>query len=128
MPGHCGWFVLRRGRAGAEPWFSSVERRQRESEGGPARAVGVGPQFSAMGIDDGPADRQADAQAAGLRRVEGLEHALGRKADIERFPDQPGDVPQTWASVDKARRLLGYQPTTSYPEGVRKFAEWLRRD
>jgi nucleoside-diphosphate-sugar epimerase len=34
-------------------------------------------------------------------------------------------VPQTWANVDKARALLGFNPTTSYDEGVTRFAEWL---
>ena len=58
--------------------------------------------------------------------VEGLEGALGVKAVLQRLPEQPGDVPQTWASIEKARRLLHYQPTTSYDEGVRKFAKWLQ--
>ncbi|MEQ1757804.1 MAG: NAD-dependent epimerase/dehydratase family protein [Vicinamibacterales bacterium] len=57
--------------------------------------------------------------------IEGLESALGVKANLTRLPEQPGDVPQTWASVDKARRLLGYAPQTSYPAGVRKFVDWL---
>jgi UDP-glucuronate 4-epimerase len=58
--------------------------------------------------------------------VEGLEHALRVKAVLEKLPEQPGDVPQTWASVDKAHRLLGYQPSTAYVDGVVKFAEWLQ--
>jgi UDP-glucuronate 4-epimerase len=58
--------------------------------------------------------------------IAGLERALGVSARIEQLPEQPGDVPQTWATVDKARRLLGYEPRTSYSEGVARFAEWLR--
>jgi UDP-glucuronate 4-epimerase len=58
--------------------------------------------------------------------VAGLERALRVKAVLQPMPEQPGDVPQTWASVDKAQRLLNYHPTTSYNEGVRKFAEWLQ--
>jgi len=58
--------------------------------------------------------------------IEGLEHALGLRAIIDRQPLQPGDVPQTWANIDKASTLLGYQPTTSYADGVKKFADWLR--
>jgi len=54
-----------------------------------------------------------------------LEAALGKRARIERLPEQPGDVPQTWASTEKAHRLLGYTPTTSYVEGVRRFVEWF---
>jgi UDP-glucuronate 4-epimerase len=57
--------------------------------------------------------------------IAGLEDAFDVRARIETLPEQPGDVPQTWASVDKASRLLGYRPTTTYAEGVRKFALWL---
>jgi UDP-glucuronate 4-epimerase len=58
--------------------------------------------------------------------IAGLERALGVTARIERHPEQPGDVPQTWANVDKARALLGFAPTTAYEEGVTRFARWLR--
>jgi UDP-glucuronate 4-epimerase len=57
--------------------------------------------------------------------ISGLEDALGVRALIERMPEQPGDVPQTWARVDKAAALLGYAPTTRYEAGVARFAEWL---
>ena len=64
-------------------------------------------------------------QTVSLREmIAGLENALGLSARIEQLPEQPGDVPQTWASVEKARRLLGYAPSTSYPDGVRRFIEW----
>jgi UDP-glucuronate 4-epimerase len=59
--------------------------------------------------------------------VAGLERALGVSARIERHPEQPGDVLQTWASIDKARALLGYNPETPYEQGVQRFADWLRR-
>lgn len=59
--------------------------------------------------------------------IAGLENAFGRRAVIERLPEQPGDVPQTWASIDKAQRLIGYRPRTSYSDGVRRFAEWFTR-
>jgi UDP-glucuronate 4-epimerase len=60
-----------------------------------------------------------------LEMIRGLEDALGVPAVIDWQPDQPGDVPQTWANIEKARRLLGYVPRTSYSEGVRRFAAWL---
>jgi UDP-glucuronate 4-epimerase len=60
-----------------------------------------------------------------LEMIQGLEAALGAPAKIERLPEQPGDVPQTWASIEKAHRLLGYDPKTTYAEGVRPFAQWL---
>jgi UDP-glucuronate 4-epimerase len=57
--------------------------------------------------------------------IAGLERALGVEATLEQHPEQPGDVPQTWANAEKARALLGYAPTTSYDEGVARFAQWL---
>ena len=66
-------------------------------------------------------------QTVSLREmIAELEHALQTKAIIEERPAQPGDVPQTWASVEKAHTLLGYQPGTTYSEGVVQFAGWLR--
>jgi UDP-glucuronate 4-epimerase len=59
--------------------------------------------------------------------IAGLERATGITATIQRHPQQPGDVPQTWASIDKARSLLGYSPATTYEEGVQRFVAWLRR-
>jgi UDP-glucuronate 4-epimerase len=59
--------------------------------------------------------------------IGGLEQALGVAPQIERHPEQPGDVPQTWANVDKARSLLGFNPSTPYDQGVARFVAWLRR-
>jgi UDP-glucuronate 4-epimerase len=56
--------------------------------------------------------------------IAGIEHALGRKAEIRQLPEQPGDVPLTCADISKARRLLGYHPTTPLREGLPKFVEW----
>jgi UDP-glucuronate 4-epimerase len=60
-----------------------------------------------------------------MEMIGGLEQAFGVKATIERHPEQPGDVPQTWASLEKARRMLNYRPQTNYADGVRRFAAWL---
>jgi len=57
--------------------------------------------------------------------VRELEGVLGLRAAIDRRPDQPGDVSQTWANIDKAKRLLGYEPRTPFAEGLRHFAEWM---
>jgi UDP-glucuronate 4-epimerase len=55
-----------------------------------------------------------------------LETATGKKARQEPLPDQPGDVPITWANIDKAKRLLGYSPKTSMEQGLRNFVAWYR--
>jgi UDP-glucuronate 4-epimerase len=56
-----------------------------------------------------------------------IEGALGRKAQINRLPEQPGDVPLTCADISKARRLLGYQPTTPLRVGLPRFVEWFHQ-
>jgi UDP-glucuronate 4-epimerase len=63
-----------------------------------------------------------------MELVRELEGVLGLTAVIDRRPDQPGDVSQTWANIDKARRLLGYEPATAFAEGLRHFAEWIGVD
>ena len=55
-----------------------------------------------------------------------LESALGKAAQIDRQPTQPGDVPQTFADISKARALLGYNPQTQIEEGIRKFVDWFK--
>lgn len=55
-----------------------------------------------------------------------LEVATGKEALQERWPDQPGDVPITWANIDKAKRLLKYAPRTSLEQGLRMFVAWYR--
>lgn len=55
-----------------------------------------------------------------------IETELGAQAEIDRQPTQPGDVPQTFADISKARRLLGYNPQTQIEDGIRRFVEWFR--
>jgi UDP-glucuronate 4-epimerase len=57
-----------------------------------------------------------------------LEEALGARAIIDRQPEQSGDVPQTWAAIDKARDMLGYAPTTRFEDGISRFVAWLGDD
>ena len=57
-----------------------------------------------------------------------LEEALGARAIIDRQPEQSGDVPQTWAAIDKARDILGYAPTTRFEDGISRFVAWLGDD
>ncbi|HVF41508.1 MAG TPA: GDP-mannose 4,6-dehydratase [Pyrinomonadaceae bacterium] len=57
-----------------------------------------------------------------------LEKELGREAVIDCKPLQPGDVPQTFADISKARRMLGYDPQTPVEEGIRRFVEWFGKE
>ena len=56
-----------------------------------------------------------------------LEDATGCQAQIDRKPDQPGDVPRTWADVSRAGAELGYEPKVDTREGLRRFVAWFRK-
>jgi UDP-glucuronate 4-epimerase len=59
-----------------------------------------------------------------LRYIEVLEQCLGRKAQKNLLPMQPGDVPDTWADVEALARDVGYRPSTDLEQGVKHFVEW----
>src|SRR5436190_4417339 len=83
---------------------------------------------AAMGYDRSPFEimNLGNNHAVSLMElVRELEGVLGVTAVIDRRPEQPGDVSQTWAKIDKARHLLGYEPATTFAEGLRHFAEWM---
>lgn len=60
-----------------------------------------------------------------LDLLRSLEDALGSSAKLEFLPMQAGDVPRTWANVEKATRLLGYRHATGLGTGLERFAAWL---
>lgn len=53
-----------------------------------------------------------------------LEDALGKKAQIELLPLQPGDVPDTYADITRLTQLTGFKPQMNLQAGVKRFAEW----
>jgi len=55
-----------------------------------------------------------------------LEDLLGRKAIRDYQPMQPGDVPATYASIDRLRAATGFAPRTPLVQGLAKFVEWYR--
>ena len=57
--------------------------------------------------------------------VEALEKALGKEAEKEFLPLQPGDVPDTYADVDDLVRDFDYKPSTNIQDGINQFAEWF---
>jgi len=58
--------------------------------------------------------------------IAALENALGKKAEMDLLPLQPGDVPDTYANVDDLVEQFGYKPSTTVEEGVGRFVEWYR--
>ena len=56
-----------------------------------------------------------------------IELVAGKKAKINRLPEQAGDVPLTCADISKAARLLNYRPTTKLRDGLPRFVEWFRK-
>jgi UDP-glucuronate 4-epimerase len=88
-------------------------------------------------LDRPPADAGAppyriynlgNSRSEELRRVVAvLEAALGRRAEIELLPMQPGDVPATYADIGETQRDFGYAPSTTIDVGMPRFVEWYRR-
>jgi UDP-glucuronate 4-epimerase len=58
--------------------------------------------------------------------IAAIEGAVGKPASVVRHPEQPGDVPITYADISKAERLLGYRPATSFAAGLVKQVAWYR--
>ena len=59
-----------------------------------------------------------------LRLISLIEELLGKKAQIDYRPVHPADVPATWASIDKARELLGWQPKIKLEQGLKLAVDW----
>ncbi len=62
-----------------------------------------------------------------LRRlIHLIEKNLGKSATIKKLPDQPGDVPVTYADISKAQKILGYKPKVRIDEGIENFVNWYK--
>jgi UDP-glucuronate 4-epimerase len=61
-----------------------------------------------------------------MHYIETLEQCLGKTAEKEMLPLQPGDVPDTYADVDDLVKDLGYKPEMSVEQGVANFVDWYR--
>jgi UDP-glucuronate 4-epimerase len=69
-----------------------------------------------------------ESQTIELRElIAEIEKALGKAAVIERQPEQPGDVPATFADISLAKREIGYAPKTAVREGIAAFVAWYRQ-
>ena len=60
------------------------------------------------------------------RFIEVIEKEMGMQAKKNPMPMQPGDVKKTYANIDKAKKMLKYNPKTSIEEGVKHFVEWFK--
>jgi UDP-glucuronate 4-epimerase len=57
-----------------------------------------------------------------------LEDLIGKKAQVEHLPLHPADMLANWADVEKARRLLGWEPQVSLQEGIRSLVAWYQKE
>ncbi len=53
---------------------------------------------------------------------------VGVEPKIKQLPMQPGDVDRTYADVSKAKKLIGYEPKTSFEQGIKNFVEWYKEN
>jgi UDP-glucuronate 4-epimerase len=84
--------------------------------------------LAALAYDTAPFDvfNLGESQTTALATlIAMIENALDKSAIIQRQPAQPGDVSITYANIDKARRLLGYQPSTPLTAGLPRFVDWF---
>jgi UDP-glucuronate 4-epimerase len=58
--------------------------------------------------------------------VAAIGRATGREPAVDWQPDQPGDVPRTFADIRRAREELGYDPRTNLEQGLSRFVAWYR--
>ncbi|MDP8218860.1 MAG: GDP-mannose 4,6-dehydratase [Candidatus Theseobacter exili] len=57
-----------------------------------------------------------------------IQKNMGKKAKIKKYSLQPGDVPITYASIEKAKKLIGYSPKVSIQEGIFRFCQWYKTE
>ena len=57
--------------------------------------------------------------------IELISNNLGKRPNIEVLPNQPGDVPITYADVSKAKQEIGYNPKVNIEQGIEKFVQWF---
>lgn len=61
-----------------------------------------------------------------MEYIAALENALGKEANKEFLPIQPGDLPDTWADVDDLVQQFEYQPKTAVEDGIASFVSWFK--
>ena len=61
-----------------------------------------------------------------MKYIETLENCLGKKAEYNFLPLQPGDVPATYADIEALEQDVGYKPATTIESGIQRFVDWYR--
>jgi UDP-glucuronate 4-epimerase len=82
-------------------------------------AIEVNPRFAILNLGESQTTSLLDL-------IHYLENALGKKARLRFLPNQPGDMLITYADIESARRLLGYDPKTPISLGIERFAAWFK--
>jgi UDP-glucuronate 4-epimerase len=59
--------------------------------------------------------------------VHTIESELGKKANINYMPKQPGDVEQTFADINKATKVFGFKPAVNIQDGIKRYVEWYKK-
>ncbi len=97
------------------------------------RPATVNPSWSGNQPDPGTSSAPARLYNIGnhqpvelLHFIEVLEKALGKKAEKNLLPIQPGDVPATYADIDDLTKDVGFKPSTPIEVGISRFVEWYR--
>ena len=89
--------------------------------------AGVKASLFAEGLDPYELFNLGNHRSEGLMdMISTLGHALDVEPQMEMLPMQPGDVPATYANIDRARTKLGFEPVTPIAEGIPRFVEWYR--
>ena len=60
--------------------------------------------------------------------IDVIAKTLNVEPKINQLPMQPGDVERTYADISKAKRLIGYEPKTSFEQGIKKFIQWFKEN
>jgi UDP-glucuronate 4-epimerase len=55
--------------------------------------------------------------------IDALEDVVGKDLERNHLPEQPGDVPQTWADISRAKERLSYEPQVKLRKGIRRFLD-----
>lgn len=61
-----------------------------------------------------------------MEMVKTIEAELETKAKLKMLPLQPGDVKQTYADISKAKKIINYNPSTEFKEGIKRFVQWYK--